>query len=302
MQKPYKDYSTYLKDRFGEKVQKISIDANMTCPNRDGRVGVGGCTFCNNKKFNSGAMFAESLKDQILRKMEYYKKKNKNLKKFLVYFQTYSNTYAPIEELTKIYSEALSVEGIVGLVIGTRPDCVNDDVLDLLHHLAKTSYVCLEYGLESALDSTLLKINRGHDVQCFIDAVKKTKRRNLPVGVHIIFGFPWEDQNVCLKSASLLNELNVDFVKIHNLQIVEQTIMANDFKKSQFHLQTKDEYLSYLQLFITHLSPDIIVQRVAGDCPKDILFASGFTENSRQIHNDLTKAMTEKNLFQGMSL
>lgn len=300
MQQPVNDYSSFLRNKFGEKIQKISIDASMTCPNRDGRVGLGGCTFCNNKKFNKGPEDSESLRDQIIRKIQSYKKKNSKLHKFLVYFQTYSNTYAPVEELRRLYAEALSVEGVIGLVIGTRPDCVNDEVLDLLQDFSRSSYVCLEYGLESALDSTLLAINRGHDVQCFVDAVRKTKNRGLPVGVHLIFGFPWETESVCYKAAALLNELSVDFVKIHNLQIVSQTKMARDFEKENFHLLGKDEYLRYLELFLTHLSDKIVVQRVAGDCPPDILLASGFSENSRQIKEELIALMSSHQSRQGM--
>lgn len=300
MQPPVNDYSSYLKNKFGEKIQKISIDASMTCPNRDGRVGLGGCTFCNNKKFNKGPEDSETLRDQILRKIKYYKIKNPKLKKFLVYFQTYSNTYAPVEELRQLYSEALSVEGVIGLVVGTRPDCVNDDVLDLLQELSRTSYICLEYGLESALDSTLLAINRGHDVQCFVEAVKKTKARGLPVGAHLIFGFPWENESVCYKAAELLNGLDIDFVKIHNLQIVIQTKMARDYEKEKFHLLSKDEYLTYLELFLIHLSKDIVVQRVAGDCPKEILLATGFSENSRKIKEELISLMNQKKSWQGM--
>lgn len=300
MQPPVNEYSAYLKNKFGEKVQKISIDASMTCPNRDGRVGFGGCTFCNNKKFNRGPDDSESLSKQIERKIQYYKNKNNKLRKFLVYFQTYSNTYAPVEELRYLYNEALSVEGVEGLVIGTRPDCVNDDVLDLLQEFARKSYICLEYGLESALDSTLSAINRGHDVQCFINAVQKTKARGLPVGAHLIFGFPWENESVCFKAASLLNELSVDFVKVHNLQVVVQTRMALDYERKPFHLLSKEEYLRYLELFIIHLSEKIVVQRVAGDCPKDILLATGFTENSRQIREELISLMKEKKSRQGM--
>ncbi len=298
----FKTYNQYLRSVFGEKVQKISIDAGFTCPNRDGRLGYGGCTYCNNDKFNPGSdKSLESLKDQISRKILKYKKNNKNINKFIVYFQTYSNTYAPIAQLEEMYRDALSIDGVVGLSIGTRPDCVNDEVLDLLEKLKNDYYISVEYGLESVLDSTLLKINRGHDVETFVQAVVATQKRKIPVGAHLIFGFPWEDESVSFKSALFFNKLKVDFIKIHQLQVVKNTIMGNEYLKNKFTLLNKNEYLKYLTTFLLNLDPDIIVARFSGDCPSDLLLASGFNESSSEITKEITQYFIDNNLKQGMN-
>lgn len=291
-------YGEYLRKTFGQSIYKITVDAGFSCPNRDGTKGVGGCTYCNNEKFfQADGASVKSVREQVIEKIA--RKKQRKPGKYIVYFQTYSNTYSSTEYLRTLYTSVLDIEDVIGIAIGTRTDCVDDEKLQMLHEISKTHYVCMEYGLESILDDTLLRINRGHDINCFVQAVKNTEKYGIDVCAHLIFGFPWENRDIAKKSAVFINELPIKFIKIHQLQVVKNSIMGNDYKKSPFSLIDKTEYVDYLMDFLTNLRPNIVIQRVAGDCPPDILLASGFAENSHKLLNDLEKKLIDSNLKQG---
>ncbi|MBP9681370.1 MAG: TIGR01212 family radical SAM protein [Bacteriovorax sp.] len=295
------EFNRYILNRFGERIQKVSVDAGFTCPNRDGKISYGGCTYCNNDKFNQGRdKLGASVTQQITTQVKRIKTRYKNAKKFIVYFQAYSNTYAPLQHLKKLYLEALACPDIIGLTIGTRPDCITEEALDFLAELAKQYYITIEYGLESMSDETLMRINRGHDYQCFKNAVNLTKNRGINICTHLMIGFPWETQEDYIQTAIELSKLEIDYLKIHQLQIVKHTIMGNAYLKNSFHLLSKFEYLEILSQFFIHLSPQIVIQRVAGDCSKDLLIAAGWIESSNEIKIELKKLMQQKRQTQGM--
>ena len=223
-EKRYNSYNIYLKNIYGERIQKVTVDAGFTCPNRDGTVASGGCTYCNNESFNPGYNDpTKSISQQIDEGTEFLTRRY-NVEKFIVYFQPYSNTYASLDKLKQLYEEALSVPGVVGLTIGTRPDCVNKEKINYLETLAKSYDITLEYGLESIYDQTLKKINRGHNYQSYLDALELTSGRGIKICTHIILGFPWENIDQWLVEAETLSELNFDFLKIHQLHIVKNRL------------------------------------------------------------------------------
>lgn len=295
------EFSSYIWNRFGERIQKITVDAGFTCPNRDGKISYGGCTYCNNDKFNPGAQkLGTTITEQVNTQLKRIKTRYKNTKKFIVYFQAYSNTYAPFQHLKELYLEALAHPDVIGLTIGTRPDCITEEILDFLTELAKKYYITIEYGLESMSDETLLRIKRGHDYQCFKDAISLTKNRGIHICVHVMIGFPWETKENYIHTAIELSKLDINYLKIHQLQIVKYTVMGNEYLKNPFHLLSKLEFLEILTQFIIHLSPQIVIQRVAGDCPKEILVASGWPESSNEIKAELIKLMKKEGQIQGM--
>jgi radical SAM protein (TIGR01212 family) len=273
--KRYNTFSNYQKKLFGERVQKVTIDAGFTCPNRDGTVGIGGCIYCNNDSFNPSYNTAEnSITHQIEEGVEYLKRRyRRNLRKFIVYFQPHSNTYAPLNVLKKYYEEALAFDEVVGLTIGTRPDCIDDEKLDYLQNLAENFDITIEYGLESLSDDTLKRVNRGHDVETFFKAIEMTKNRGIKICAHLIIGFPWEEREQWIKSADVLSQYPLDFIKIHHLHIVKNTVLAAQYKKEPFHLLTKEEYMDILADFLERLNPEIVIQRLFGESPPNMLIA-----------------------------
>jgi len=294
-------YSGHLKKLHGERVQKITMDAGFTCPNRDGAKGVGGCTYCNNDTFAPPKLVsALSIKEQIDHGIKISKRKYKNVKKFYAYFQAYSNTYAPLEKLKELYSQALEHPEVIGLCIGTRPDCVDEQKLDYLEQLAKDYDVTLEYGLESISDETLLKINRCHDYQCFVDTVNNTKNRGIKICTHIILGFPWENRAHWINTAKELSKLPLDYLKIHQLHVVKYTQMANEYVKNPFKMLSKDEYLDIMTEFLAHLNPKIVIQRLAGSAPLDMLVSPSWGEKISDISTELSALMESKGLYQGI--
>ncbi len=220
----YKDLNTSLRARFGCRVQKITLDAGMTCPNRDGSVGTGGCIYCNERGSGSGAFQKKSITGQLESAKEFLRRRYK-AKKFIAYFQSFSNTYAPVEKLRALYEEALAVEDVVGLAIGTRPDCVNAPVLNLCAEMGDRTFVSMEYGLQSIHDETLKVINRGHNRETFLDAVKRTRAKGLEVCVHVIIGLPGEDKKDMLATARALGEMDIQAVKIHLLYVIRNTAL-----------------------------------------------------------------------------
>lgn len=268
----YNAYSAYFRELFGSRVQKLSVDGGFSCPNRDGRVGTGGCSFCTNEAFNpSYCRCVATITDQLDEGIAFHRHRYRSAPVYLAYFQAYSNTYAPLEMLRERYDEALRHEDVVGLVVGTRPDCVDDAVLDLLAGYAQNNYVAVEYGIESCYDRTLKAINRGHDFTCTQRAVRATAERGLPVGGHLILGLPGESRGDLLAEMEMINALPLTTVKFHQLQILRGTEMERQYQDEDFRrslLQfTLDEYISLVCDLLERLRPDMVVERLAGEVP-----------------------------------
>ena len=289
----YRDFGTWMRGRFPYKVQKISIDAGFSCPNRDGKLSKGGCTFCNNESFNpSYCSPKESITEQIERGKEFFSKKYPDMK-YLAYFQAYTNTYAPLAELQRMYEEALSVKDVVGIVIGTRPDCVEEALLDYLQQLNKRVFIILEYGIESANDETLRKIRRGHTFACSRDAIERTHARGILTCGHIILGLPGEDAAESLRQAPLISSLPLDFLKIHQLQIVKGTALAMQYAQQPFHLYTVEEYIDLIIKYISLLRKDLIFERFVSQCPPEILIAPKWELKNYEFTNLLNNRLAE---------
>lgn len=297
--KPYRDYNSYLRALFGCRVQKLSLDAGLTCPNRDGTLGRGGCIYCNERGSGTGASKRmESISKQILKGKSALEKRYK-AKKFLAYFQSFSNTYAPLEVLESLYKEALADQDIVGLTIGTRPDCVEDEVLDLLAALSKERLIWLEYGLQSANDATLARIGRGHDLKAFSDALERTRKRNLPVCVHVILGLPGEGRKEMLDTARFLSSRDIQAVKIHLLYVVRGTVLDQWYKRGEYRCLSREEYVSVAGEFLSLLPEHIIVQRLSGDPHPAELVAPLWALEKRENLDALLDYMKEHCLWQG---
>jgi len=289
----YLDFGTWMRERFPYKVQKISIDAGFSCPNRDGKLSKGGCTFCNNESFNpSYCSPKESITEQIERGKKFFSKKYPDMK-YLAYFQAYTNTYAPLAELQRMYEEALSVKDVVGIVIGTRPDCVEDALIDYLQQLNKRAFIIVEYGIESANDETLRKIRRGHTFACSRDAIERTHARGILTCGHIILGLPGEDAAESLRQAPLISSLPLDFLKIHQLQIVKGTALAIQYAQQPFHLYTVEEYIDLIIKYISLLRKDLIFERFVSQCPPEILIAPKWGLKNYEFTNLLNNRLAE---------
>ncbi|MCK4361577.1 MAG: TIGR01212 family radical SAM protein [Bacteroidales bacterium] len=296
-------YSNYILKEFGERVQKLSIDAGFTCPNRDGTVGTGGCTYCNNNAFNpSYCTPSKSISQQIIEGIEFHQKRYRRANKYLAYFQPFSNTYAPLDKLRNIYHEALKYPEVIGLVIGTRPDCIDDKKLEFFSELSKKYYVIIEYGIESCYDKTLERVNRGHSFEQSVKAITKTAQKGIKTGAHIIFGLPGETKQEMLDEADILSELPLNNIKFHQLQIIKDTEMAKEYreKPENFSLFSLDEYIDFIITFLERLTPDIVIERFAGEVPPRFLSGPnwGLIRND-QILNLIEKKLYEKNTWQG---
>ena len=271
--KLYNDFGSWIRTKFPYKVQKISIDAGFSCPNRDGRVGVGGCIYCDNRTFNpSYCMGSKNITDQLNAGKQFFAAKYPEMK-YLAYFQAYTNTYAKVELLREMYEEALRVKDVVGIVIGTRPDCVSDELLDYLEELNRHTFVLVEYGIESANDETLKRINRGHDFACCRDAVERTHARGILTGGHIIIGLPGEDAEESLRQAPVISSLPLDILKIHQMQIIKGTRLAQEYAEHPFHVYTVEEYIDVIVRYIRLLRKDLVLERFVSQSPKDLLIA-----------------------------
>ena len=261
-------YSDYFRKHFGGRVQKITIDAGFTCPNRDGTCGTGGCTFCDNRAFNPSYNNPQtSITDQIRKGMDFHRKRYRKASQYLAYFQAYTNTYAKQEELSTMYEEALSVPGVMGIVVGTRPDCVDAGLLDYFQQLSRNYYVVLEYGIESVFNQTLQRVNRGHDVEKSRWAVEETARRGVRVGGHVIIGLPGEKRDDFLETASELSSWPLNNVKFHQLQVIKGTAMAREFreKPEDFESFGLEDYLHLMMELLERLNPAFVVERIAGE-------------------------------------
>jgi radical SAM protein (TIGR01212 family) len=299
MSRRYNLFGSYAKRTFGAAVQKVNIDAGFTCPNRDGTVGTGGCVFCNNESFKPGGCRpALPVREQIQNGIAYIKRRY-GAGKFLAYFQAYTNTYAPVETLERVYREALEEPSVIGLAVGTRPDCVDDEKLDLLASLGRTHFVLMEYGLQSVYDRTLQYINRGHDVAAFVRALEATRARGIRVGAHCIVGFPTESREETLRMAAEVSEMGVEFLKIHQLQVIKDTPLAGTYLEEPFHVFGYGEYLDFVVDFIERLSPDIVLQRLFATAPDDILIAPRWGRSRHEILRDIERKFVERDARQG---
>jgi radical SAM protein (TIGR01212 family) len=295
--KRYNSYPEYFKKLFGERVQKITIDAGFTCPNRDGTLGFGGCTYCNNDAFNPSYCQSEKpITQQIEEGIEFHLKRYRKANRYLAYFQAYSNTYKSLDRLVEIYSEALKHPKIAGLVIGTRPDCIDDQKLSYFKELSKKYYIVIEYGIESCYNKSLERINRQHNFEESEQAIIKTAALGILTGAHIIFGLPGETREEMFGEAEILSGLPIHTIKYHQLQIVKDTAMANEFltNPSVFNLFSLDEYLNFIIRFIEHLNPGFIIERFTGEVPPRFLIGP----NWGLIRNDQVNLMIEKKLEQ----
>ncbi len=296
--KLYRDYNSYLRGTFGCRVQKITLDAGLSCPNRDGTLGRGGCIYCNEKGSGTGAARFAGISEQIGAGKEKLAAKYK-AKKFIAYFQSFSNTYAPLSRLEALYGEALADPDIVGLSIGTRPDCVSDETLDYLARLAQSHLICMEYGLQSAKDETLERIGRGHSVAAFIDAVKRSRARKIPVCAHVILGLPGEKTEDMLNTARFLALHGVQAVKIHLLYVIRGTGLERMYRTGSYSCLSRDGYAAVVGEFIALLHPQMIIQRLTGDPhPEELVAPLWALEKSRNIK--AVQTYMEKNgLYQG---
>lgn len=296
---PYNDYGTWLRQHFPYKVQKISVDAGFTCPNRDGRLGTGGCIYCNNDSFNpSYCQREKSVKQQLVEGKEFFRRKYPEMR-YMAYFQAFTNTYSTLDHLKSLYEEALDVEDVVGLVIGTRPDCIDDTLLDYLTQLARQTMVTLEYGIETANDDTLRLIRRGHDFQCVRDAVERTKGRGIVIGGHVILGLPGEDAEESVRQATIMSELGLDVLKIHQMQIIRGTRLAQMYAENPFHLYTPEEYSELIVRYLEHLSEDMVVERFASQSPKEMLIAPKWGLKNYELTNLIVNKMKREGRRQG---
>ena len=295
----YNDYGTWIRRQFSYRVQKISIDAGFTCPNRDGRISTGGCIYCDNRTFNpSYCQRRHSVTQQLEEGKRFFAHKYPDMK-YLAYFQAFTNTYAPLSQLKALYEEALQVDDIVGIVIGTRPDCVSDELLDYLAELNQRTFVLVEYGIESANNDTLLRINRGHSFEQSQEAIQRTHQRGLLTGAHIILGLPGEDAAESLRQASIISSLPIDILKIHQMQIIRGTRLAEEFAANPFHIYTVDEYIKLIAEYIQRLRPDLILERFVSQSPKELLIAPHWGLKNYEFTNLLVNCLKQNKIYQG---
>ena len=304
--KRYSSFVGYFKRKYGERLQKIVLDAGFTCPNRDGKVGRGGCTYCDNAAFHpSYSTAGKSLFQQMDEGIQFHKVRYRTTEHYLAYFQSFSNTYAPIERLKELYSEALSHPSVVGIVVGTRPDCVDEEKLDYLAELAKDHVVIVEYGIESCYDATLKRINRGHDFETARRAVMMTAQRGIDVGAHFILGLPGETREMMLDCCKLINELPLRSAKFHQLQIVKGTRMEKEYAEcpQDFERFTLDEYLDFFTDMLERLRPDLYIERFAGEVPPRFVNETpwGLIRNAELLRL-LDQRLEERDTWQGRLL
>ncbi len=297
----YNDFAGFLAGEFPFKVQKISVNAGFTCPNRDGTKGFGGCTYCNNQTFNPAYCRDDrSVTMQLEEGKRFFARKYPQMK-YLAYFQAYTNTYGELELLKRMYEEALAVEGVVGLVIGTRPDCMPDSLLDYLEEVNRRTFLLVEYGIESADDRTLERINRGHSFACTEDAVRRTAARGIRTGGHVILGLPGESREDLIKQAKRLSELPLTTLKMHQLQLIRGTRMAHEYAlhPEEFHLFSADEYIDLVIDYVEHLRPDLILERFVSQSPRELLIAPDWGLKNHEFTDRVKKRMKERDAWQG---
>ncbi|MFQ5712779.1 MAG: TIGR01212 family radical SAM protein [Candidatus Scalinduaceae bacterium] len=296
----YYPFSYFLKEKFPFKVHKISIHAGFTCPNRDGLVGIGGCTYCANESFspNVGETIMP-IKEQVEKGIRFLKRRY-GAEKFIAYFQAFTNTYADVDTLKTRYEKALFDKDIIGLSIGTRPDCITDEVLNLINSYTEKYHVWIEYGLQSMHDRTLRLINRGHDYKAFKDAVLRTKdKENIKICAHVILGLPGEDWDDMMKTAQAVSSLGIDGIKLHHLYIAKNTAMANEYFEGNVKTMKVEEYVSLVCDFLERISPDIVIQRLVGDTHGDFLISPIWHMSKGEVFSAITEELRRRNSYQG---
>jgi radical SAM protein (TIGR01212 family) len=295
----YNSYGRFLKERFGCRVYKVSVDGGFSCPNRDGTVAIGGCTYCNNDSFRPKS--AENLKpisQQVSEGIEYLRKRFR-AEKFIVYFQPFSNTHAPLDRLIPLYEEALHHPDVVGLSLGTRPDCVDESKLQWLETLAQTCFVTLEYGLQSVYDTTLARIHRGHDFRCWLDAMNRSRNRGLWLCTHLILGFPWERREEMLHEADILSRTGLNFLKLHHLHVVRDTLLEKEYQSQPFPLLMLEEYADLVVDFLERLDPEISIERLFGAAPEHLLVGPVWGKSKAEIQRAIERRLEARNTWQG---
>jgi radical SAM protein (TIGR01212 family) len=295
----YNSLGSNLKNTFQSRVYKVGIRMDFTCPNRDGRVATGGCIYCNNashtpERFLQGTSVTEQLEQgtEALRKRHH-------AEKFIAYFQSYSNTYGPVGKLERLYREALAFPGVVGLAISTRPDCVPDEVLDLIADVARDTYLWLELGLESMHDKTLQWVNRGHGLEEFVDALGRGQARGLRLCTHLILGFPTETRAEILETPALLNRIGIDGVKLHNLHVIKNTALEEIYLSGAFEVMSREAYVSLAIDFLERLAPEIVIHRLSGATYRNLTVAPEWSIDKLGVHNAIRAELERRDTWQG---
>lgn len=295
---PYNDFGSWIRRKFPFRVQKISVDGGFSCPNRDGLLSYGGCSFCDNTTFSPGYCRTDRpVSQQIDEGKSFFARKYPDMR-YLAYFQSYSNTYAPLDTLRRRYEEALGCDGVVGIVIGTRPDCISPQVLDYLEQLSSQTFVIVEYGIESTDDGVLRRINRGHDFQCARDAIRLTAERGITTGGHIIIGLPGERLGVS-EQAERISATRLDILKLHQLQIIRGTRMAAEYEREPFHVFSCDEYIRFIGEYISSLRPSMVLERFVSQSPRGMVVAPDWGLKNYEFTNRLAGYLKRQGIWQG---
>ena len=290
----YKEFGTWLQAELGCKAQKLSVDAGLTCPNRDGTLGRGGCTFCDNRTFNPAyCRQGGSITDQLEAGKRFFARKYPTMK-YLAYFQSYSNSYGTLSHLKELYEEALRVPDVVGLVIGTRPDCMPDALLEYLEELNRRTFLLVEYGVESANEETLVRVNRGHTFAQARECIIRTAQRGIRVGVHMILGFPWETRSELIRQAQLIASLPITTLKLHQLQVIKGTQLAREYELHPWPLPTAEEYVDLVLEYISHLPPSLVLERFVSQSPPEYVIAPRWGLKNHEFSALVKKAMQKR--------
>ena len=298
----YNTYGNFLKKQFGCRVYKVSVDGGFSCPNRDGTVAAGGCAYCNNDSFRpKSATRLKPVSEQVQEGMAYLRKRH-GAEKFIVYFQPFTNTHAPLEALIPLYEAAINQPDVVGLSVGTRPDCVDEEKIAWLENQARTHFVTLEYGLQSIYDGTLARINRGHNFQCWLDAMDRTRNRGIWLCTHLILGFPWETREEMLHTADVISDKGLNFLKLHHLHIVRNTAMATEYQANPFPLLDLEDYANLVADFLERLNPEIVVERLFGTAPKDQLIGPLWGKSKAGIQRYIEQTFAARDAYQGSKI
>ena len=290
----YKEFGTWLQAELGCKAQKLSVDAGLTCPNRDGTLGRGGCTFCDNRTFNPAyCRQGGSITDQLEAGKRFFSRKYPTMK-YLAYFQSYSNSYGTLSHLKELYEEALRVPDVVGLVIGTRPDCMPDALLEYLEELNRRIFLLVEYGVESANEETLVRVNRGHTFAQARECIIRTAQRGIRVGVHMILGFPWETRSELIRQAQLIASLPITTLKLHQLQVIRGTQLAREYELHPWPLPTAEEYVDLVLEYISHLPPSLVLERFVSQSPPEYVIAPRWGLKNHEFSALVKKAIQKR--------
>ena len=290
----YKEFGTWLQAELGCKAQKLSVDAGLTCPNRDGTLGRGGCTFCDNRTFNPAyCRQGGSITDQLEAGKRFFARKYPTMK-YLAYFQSYSNSYGTLSHLKELYEEALRVPDVVGLVIGTRPDCMPDALLEYLEELNRHTFLLVEYGVESANEETLVRVNRGHTFAQARECIIRTAQRGIRVGVHMILGFPWETRSELIRQAQLIASLPITTLKLHQLQVIRGTQLAREYELHPWPLPTAEEYVDLVLEYISHLPSSLVLERFVSQSPPEYVIAPRWGLKNHEFSALVKKAIQKR--------